>query len=115
MNAEKDFKDLHIIKELDQDLISKMLLIAEEKGDKKYVISNNHTQEYQQEAAKLRDQLIDLIIDKDLPADSQHVLTLAKQMLEISRRCKRKNYKDKPAALTQNPTEQKPKEITVLK
>ena len=43
MNAEKDFKDLHIIKELDQDLISKMLLIAEEKGDKKYVISNNHT------------------------------------------------------------------------
>ena len=44
----KELRELHIIKELDQDLISKMLLIAEEKGDKKFVISNSHTEEYHQ-------------------------------------------------------------------
>ena len=41
---------LHITKELDQDLISKILLIAEKKGDRKYVISNEQTERYRSEA-----------------------------------------------------------------
>ena len=56
--------NLHIVKELDHELINKILLIAEEKAAKKYVISSQHTEEYHQEAVQLRDELIQLIVDR---------------------------------------------------
>ena len=44
-----EVKDLHILKELDQDLINKILSIAED-GDKKYVINNQLSEQYQIDA-----------------------------------------------------------------
>ena len=103
-------EELHLIKELDQDLISKILLIAEEKADKKYVISNNHTAEYHDEALELRDRLIEIIIDTSSPPEKEAILSLAKQMLNFSRKCKRKNVKGSSSA--QVPQESTMKQVS---
>lgn len=53
---------MRIIKELDQDIVSKILLIAEQKGGKKYTISNKNCEE---QAVNTRNLLIDYIKSPD--------------------------------------------------
>ena len=51
---------MRIIKELDPDILSKILLIAYQRGAKKFTISNKN---YEEEAVNTRNNLIDYIIN----------------------------------------------------
>lgn len=78
---------MRIIKELDQDIVSKVLLIAEQKGGKKFTISNKV---YEEEAIATRNKLIAYIQNSEgfRPED---VIQMTTEILELSRKCKRKN------------------------
>lgn len=56
--AEHPPEHMRIIKELDQDIVSKILLIAEQRGSKKFTIRNK---DYEAEAVDTRNRLIDYI------------------------------------------------------
>lgn len=49
---------MRILKELDQDIVNKILLIAEQKGGKKFAVGNKECKE---EAVGTRNRLIDYI------------------------------------------------------
>jgi hypothetical protein len=81
---------MRIIKELDQDIVSKVLLIAEQRGAKKFAIRNK---DYEAEAVRTRNRLIDYIKDSE-GASEQDVIALTTDILELSRKCKRKSCKE---------------------
>jgi hypothetical protein len=84
---------MRIIKELDQDIVSKVLLIAEQRGAKKFTISNK---DYEEEAVSTRNTLIDYIKNADGFAKDD-VIALTTHILELSRKCKRRNCKSSEA------------------
>lgn len=53
-------EELKIIRELDQDIINKILLIAELKGEKKFTVTK---EEFQADACILRNTIIDFLED----------------------------------------------------
>lgn len=82
--------DLKIIKELDQEIVRKILLIAESKGAKKFTISYK---KYEEDAINTRDRLIDFI-QNDNAFQDEDIINLASQILELSKKCKRKSKKN---------------------
>lgn len=83
---------MRIIKELDQEIVSKILLIAEQKGSKKFTISNKTCEA---QALSTRNTLIDYIKNPDAFAP-EDVIRLTTDILELSRKCKRKYAKSGP-------------------
>ncbi len=81
---------MRIIKELDQDIVSKVLLIAEQRGGKKFTIRNK---DYEAEAVGTRNRLIDYIKHAEGTSE-QDVIALTTDILELSRKCKRKTCKE---------------------
>lgn len=68
---------MRIIKELDQDIVSKILLIAEQRGSKKFTIRNK---DYETEAVDTRNRLIDYIKNSE-GASEQDVIALTTDIL----------------------------------
>lgn len=83
--------DMRILKELDQDILSKILLIAEQKGSKKFALNNK---DYTEEATTTRNTLIDYIQDPT-QFQPEDIIKLTIKILELSRKCKRRTSKER--------------------
>lgn len=84
-------EELRIVKELDQAIINKILLLAEWKGENKFVISEEQDYSY---ACALRNSLVDYVKDQTTLNGAQAV-ALASNILQISKKCKRKTNQQK--------------------